>query len=81
MAVGRPSSGDVQHTFLCRHAFTDHRLNGHSSAGDTGTRTRGREFAVHPDEIKQLHTGWALVACPGSTQPRITRMLHPEDAR
>ena len=36
---------------------------------------------MHPDEIKQLHTGWALVACPGRTQPRITRMLHPEDAR
>ena len=60
---------------------TDHRLNGARSDGDTGTRTRGREFAAHPDEIKQLHTGWALVACPGRTQPRITRMLHPEDAR
>ena len=36
---------------------------------------------MHPDEIKQLQTGWALVACPGRTQPRITRMLHPEDAR
>jgi conjugal transfer pilus assembly protein TraD len=60
---------------------TDHRLNGQGSHGDTGTRTRGREFAVHPDEIKQLRTGWALVACPGRTQPRITRMLHPEDAR
>ncbi len=59
---------------------TDHRLNGHAPGQDTGTRTRGREFAVHPDEIKQLHTGWALVACPGRTQPRITRMLHPENA-
>jgi hypothetical protein len=36
---------------------------------------------VHPDEIKQLRTGWALVACPGRTQPRIARMLHPEQAR
>ena len=60
---------------------TDHRLNGQGTNGDTGTRTRGREFAVHPDEIKQLQTGWAVVACPGRTQPRITRMLHPEDAR
>ena len=60
---------------------TDHRLNGQGTNGDTGTRTRGREFAVHPDEIKQLRTGWALVACPGRTQPRITRMLHPEEAR
>jgi type IV secretory pathway TraG/TraD family ATPase VirD4 len=60
---------------------TDHRLNGQGVNGDTGTRTRGREFAIHPDEIKQLRTGWALVACPGRTQPRITRMLHPENAR
>jgi conjugal transfer pilus assembly protein TraD len=60
---------------------TDHRPNGRGPNGDTGTRTRGREFAVHPDEIKRLQTGWALVACPGRTQPRITRMLHPEAAR
>jgi conjugal transfer pilus assembly protein TraD len=60
---------------------TDDRLNGPSGGQDTGTRTRGREFAIHPDEIKQLRTGWALVACPGRTQPRITCMLHPENAR
>ncbi len=60
---------------------TDHRPNGRTPHGDTGTRTRGREFAIHPDEIKQLRTGWALVACPGRTQPHITRMLHPENAR
>jgi hypothetical protein len=61
---------------------TDYRLSGQGTNADTGTRTRGREFAVHPDEIKQLQTGWAVVACPGrSTQPRITRMLDPEDAR
>jgi conjugal transfer pilus assembly protein TraD len=60
---------------------TDHRPNGRGSSGDTGTRTRAREFAVHPDEIKQLQAGWALVACPGRTQPQITRMLHPEAAR
>jgi hypothetical protein len=60
---------------------TDHRLNGAYGGQDTGTRTRGREFAIHPDEIKQLRTGWALVACPGRTQPRISHMLHPENAR
>jgi conjugal transfer pilus assembly protein TraD len=60
---------------------TDHRLNGAAGGQDTGTRTRGREFAIHPDDIKQLRTGWALVACPGRTQPRITHMLHPESAR
>jgi conjugal transfer pilus assembly protein TraD len=60
---------------------TDHRLNGASDGQNTGTRTRGREFAIHPDEIKQLRTGWALVACPCRTLPRITRMLHPVNAR
>ena len=60
---------------------TDQSLNGKGGGQDTGTRTRGREFAVHPDEIKQLQTGWAVVACPGRTQPRITSMLHPEDTR
>ena len=60
---------------------TDHRLSGQGANGDTGTRTRGREFAVHPDEIKGLRTGWALVACPGRAQPRIAHMLHPENAR
>ncbi|MDP9345610.1 MAG: type IV secretory system conjugative DNA transfer family protein [Actinomycetota bacterium] len=57
---------------------TDLRMTGRDQ--DAGTRSRGREFVVHPDDIKQLQTGWALVACPGRNEPRLTRMLHPEEA-
>src|SRR4051794_21355228 len=46
-----------------------------------GTRTRTREFVVHPDTIKRLPTGYAAVTSPGHDDPRIARMNHPEDAR
>jgi conjugal transfer pilus assembly protein TraD len=46
-----------------------------------GTRTRTREFVVHPDTIKRLPTGYAAVTSPGHDEPRIARMHHPEEAR
>jgi conjugal transfer pilus assembly protein TraD len=46
-----------------------------------GTRTRTREFIVHPDTIKRLSTGYAAVTSPGHGEPRIARMNHPEDVR
>src|SRR5215210_7840983 len=46
-----------------------------------GTRTRTREFVVHPDTIKRLPTGYAAVTSPGHGEPCIARMNHPEDAR
>jgi conjugal transfer pilus assembly protein TraD len=46
-----------------------------------GTRTRTREFVVHPDTIKRLPTGYAAVTSPGHNDPRIARMNHPQDAR
>ena len=58
---------------------TDLRLS--NAERETGTRSRGREFVVHPDDIKQLQTGWALVANPGLTDPKLTRMLHPQEAQ
>src|SRR4051794_30642509 len=45
-----------------------------------GTRTRTREFVVHPDTIKRLPTGTAAVTSPGELEPRITRISHPKDA-
>jgi hypothetical protein len=51
-----------------------------SPTGD-GTRTRMREFVVHPDTIKRLPTGTAAVTSPGHGTPRIARMNHPKDAR
>jgi conjugal transfer pilus assembly protein TraD len=46
-----------------------------------GTRTRTREFIVHPDTIKRLPTGYAAVTSPGHDEPRIARLNHPKDAR
>jgi conjugal transfer pilus assembly protein TraD len=46
-----------------------------------GTRTRTREFVVHPDAIKRLPTGYAAVTSPGHGEPRIARMHHPNEAR
>lgn len=43
-----------------------------------GTRTRGREFHVHPDHIKTLPTGRALIARPGVGIPQIVQVLNPE---
>jgi conjugal transfer pilus assembly protein TraD len=52
-----------------------------STPSGEGTRTRTREFIVHPDTIKRLPTGTAAVTTPGETEPRVTRIHHPEDAR
>jgi len=52
-----------------------------SSPTGAGTRTRTREFIVHPDTIKRLPTGTAAVTSHGQTEPRIVRINHPEDAR
>jgi conjugal transfer pilus assembly protein TraD len=46
-----------------------------------GTRTRTREFVVHPDTIKRLPTGYAAVSSPGHGEPCIVRMNHPQDVR
>ena len=47
-----------------------------------GSRKRGEEFRVHPNRIKQLKTGQAVVLTPGAGNPRIASMLHPgETAR
>jgi conjugal transfer pilus assembly protein TraD len=54
---------------------------GASAASGAGTRTRTREFVIHPDAIKHLPTGTAAVTSPGHTEPAIARMYHPEDAR
>jgi type IV secretory pathway TraG/TraD family ATPase VirD4 len=44
--------------------------------GGEGTRTRVRVPAVHPDQIKALPRGYAVVVVPGGSQPvRLTRVL------
>ncbi len=59
---------------------TDRWLLASTPTGE-GTRTRTREFVVHPDAIKRLPTGTAAVTSPGALEPRVTRIYHPEDAR
>src|SRR3954469_3577527 len=54
---------------------------GASSPSGDGTRTRTREFVIHPDTIKHLPTGTAAVTSPGHSEPAIARMHHPEEAR
>jgi type IV secretory pathway TraG/TraD family ATPase VirD4 len=46
-----------------------------------GTRRRGYEFEIHPGHIKQLRTGQAVVITPGSGQPTIAQICHPQEAR
>src|SRR5919206_831489 len=50
---------------------------GASSPDGAGTRTRTREFVIHPDTIKQLPTGTAAVTSPGHADPAIARIHHP----
>jgi type IV secretory pathway TraG/TraD family ATPase VirD4 len=45
-----------------------------TSLARRGNRKRGREFWVHPDRVKQLQTGEALVVTPGWTHPRLARI-------
>jgi type IV secretory pathway TraG/TraD family ATPase VirD4 len=45
-----------------------------------GTRRRGEEFRVHPNQIMQLRTGNAVVLTPGTGTPVIASMLHPTHA-
>jgi hypothetical protein len=41
-----------------------------------GTRSRGREYVIHPDEIKGLPCGYAVVIVPTAKRPvRITQIF------
>jgi conjugal transfer pilus assembly protein TraD len=52
-----------------------------SSPSGRGTRRRGHEFAIHPDRIKRLGTGQAVIVTPGTDQPpAVVRVHHPEEA-
>ena len=55
----------------------DYGLIGASRA-NSGTRTRGYEYIVHPSTLKNLATGWAAVATYATGAARITHIHHPE---
>jgi conjugal transfer pilus assembly protein TraD len=44
-----------------------------------GSRTRGREYAVHPDEIKCLDVGEAVVIVPRRRLAKVARIIHPSE--
>jgi conjugal transfer pilus assembly protein TraD len=51
-------------------------VEGHAATA-RGTRTRGREQLIDPDEIKTLPTGTAAVIVAGSGRAEIARIFHP----
>ena len=46
-----------------------------------GSRTRGREYTVHPDEVKGLDVGEAAVIVPRRRMAKIVRVIHPSELR
>lgn len=53
-----------------------------SGPSGRGSRRRGHEFQIHPDRIKRLGTGQAVLITPGIEQPpAIIRVNHPGERR
>ncbi len=53
-----------------------------SGPSGRGSRRRGHEFVIHPDRIKRLGTGQAVLITPGTDQPaKVVRVYHPREAR
>ncbi len=53
-----------------------------SGPSGRGSRRRGHEFQIHPDRIKRLGTGQAVVITPGTEQaPAIICVNHPGEGR
>jgi type IV secretory pathway TraG/TraD family ATPase VirD4 len=46
-----------------------------------GSRVRGREYVIHPDDIKRLRIGEAAVIVPRLRVTTIVRIFHPDDLR
>lgn len=57
------------------------RTQGFGLGREEGTRTRAREFHVHPDDFKTLAAGEAVVITDDGRAPRRARMLHPRQAK
>ena len=63
-------------TLIAEVAGTQGAWSTSISSDGRSTRSRGREFVVHPDEIKGLPRGHALVIVPTAPRPvRITRIF------
>ena len=55
---------------------TSQTVDGHAATA-RGSRTRGREYLVHPDQIRTLATGTAAVIVAGSGRANVARIFHP----
>jgi hypothetical protein len=60
-----------------RVSWTKTEQLAHGFATGRATRTRGREYVIHPDAIKALAPGSAAVAVAGSGSCEIARIFHP----
>jgi hypothetical protein len=60
-----------------RVVWTKSEQLSHSIATGRATRTRGREYVIHPDAIKGLAPGRAAVALTSAGSCLITQMFHP----
>ena len=54
---------------------------GTGAGAGTGTRSRGREYLIHPDQIKALPRGVAAVVVPASGRACVARINHPDNGR
>jgi hypothetical protein len=63
--------------------ITTQQTSGHGAGLHTGmgSRVRGREFIIHPDEIKRLDVGEAAVIVPRLGLAKVVRILHPSELR
>jgi conjugal transfer pilus assembly protein TraD len=60
------------------HTTQTHRHLTAADATPAGTRTRGREYHLHPDTIKHLPTGHGAVITPSRRPPvQLARILNP----
>jgi len=63
--------------------ITTQQTNGPAARLTTGlgSRTRGREYAIHPDDIKSLGVGEFAVIEPPKQRAVIVRVFHPDELR
>jgi conjugal transfer pilus assembly protein TraD len=46
-----------------------------------GSRSRGREYMIHPDTIKSLDVGEAAIIEPRGGRAAVVRVFHPDELR
>jgi hypothetical protein len=46
-----------------------------------GSRSRGREYVIHPDTIKSLDVGEVVVIEPRRRRAAVVRVFHPDQLR